>query len=439
MSTVIGPPLRPSLLDENRKGKQTIYVSEADIPKRKPVRYLQCQCSAAHTFGNVVAYIQNWLINLFPPDFFKTIHINSKLAHNQMRSTSKELLKKRTPMFIIRPRIDLDDDRFLKGTPIIERMYDIYNKTGGTNLEDFFIDRRKKVQIKYQLNRDIMYFDVTLVFESLIKQLNWAKYLQNSLRVNHPFMLETYLESYLSPELLKALSDVTDIPLIGKDGTTKDFMKYLNSNSIMPITYKLQGSSGTEEFYRYYPVHIETTLTNINVDDGNKVGHVSDRYTITFSVKAEFYDTGSYYLFSDRIKNISIISIDDDGSTIIPMFTDVLTEDDINLPLGWHLYTSPSCRLEDVNDEVNIETIFNKSIKECIKFHLDRGIPVFNFLNIRIRKQGKLLNENEDYIINLHNYTIKFIKGSTYYTYKIIVLINVDYVNNLVKDIYDLK
>ena len=154
-----------------------------------PVSYIQCQSSTAHTFGNVTAFIQNWLINLFPEGLFKTIHVNSKIAHTQLRSTPNEFLKKTPPMFVIRPRIDWrDSNRFLNGTMIIERQGDLYYSYGGTNLQPFFQDNKRKVSVKYQLNRHVMNFDVILVFNTLMQQLNWSNYFINSVSLETPFV-----------------------------------------------------------------------------------------------------------------------------------------------------------------------------------------------------------------------------------------------------------
>lgn len=424
--------------DYNKKPIDFDHLREKECGH--PVRYMQCQCSSAHTFGNVTAFVQNWLLNLFPENLFKTIHVNSKIAHNQLRSTPKEFLKKQPPMFIIRPRVDwTDSNKFLKGTPIIERQGDLYNTYGGTNLQDFFMDRKNKVAIKYQMNRHVMNFDVVLIFDTLMKQLNWSNYFLNAVRQEIPFNLQTCLESYLSPELLHQLSICAGIPMFDEDKSTKTFLKYMNSNSIQPITYKLQGSTGTEEYYRYYPVNIDTIITNFSADDGEKVGHITSRYQITFSIRCEFYATGFYYLFSDNLIKPNIISIDNDDSTIIPLFTDVLTKDDVDLPMGWQLYASPSCRLDKPDDVLNIGSLFNESIRKAVQFHFERGITLMDFLRIRIRKQGKLLDYDKDYEINFEDYTIHFKNCNTYYTYKILVMINVDYINNLIKDAYNLK
>lgn len=405
-----------------------------------PVNYIQCQSSSAHTFGNVTAYVQNWLLGLFPEGLFKTIHVNSKIAHTQLRSTPNEFLKKQSPMFIIRPRVDwTDSTKFLNGTMLTERQGDLYHSYGGTNLQPFIHDNKNKVAIKYQLNRHIINFDVVLIFSTLIQQLNWSNYFLNAVRQNIPFNLETCLESYLSPELLKQLSFCANIPMVDHDGSTKEFIKYLNANSLYPITYKIQGSTGTEEYYRYYPAKIDTIINNFSTDEGEKSGHVMTRYQITFSVRCEFYSTGFYYLFSDKLDKKTIISVNTDDSTIVPIFTDVITQDDIDLPLGWKLYASPSCRLEHSNDTLNIESLFNDSIKQAFKFHMERGIPLGEFFKIRIRKQGKLLQDGVDYTFDPRTYTISFIKCNTYYTYKILLMLNIEYINTLVKDVYKLK
>lgn len=161
-------------------------------------RYISVLGSAAHTYGNALAFIQNWVINLFPKDMFKTIHVNSKIAHRQLRNTPHEYVKKARPMIIFRPRIaERTEERFLKGTPLIERITDNYSTYGLTNLQPFFKDNKNDLAIKYQLQRTVMYIDVTIVLSTLMQQLDYYSYIENSVRIEHPFFLSTYLESYI--------------------------------------------------------------------------------------------------------------------------------------------------------------------------------------------------------------------------------------------------
>ena len=224
-----------------------------------------------------------------------------------------------------------------------------------------------------------------------------------------------------------------------ENGSNAKFLHHLNSTSTLPITYKLKGSTGHDEYYRYYPVNIDSIITNFSADDGEKAGQIGDLYKINFSMRCEFYTTGFYYLFCDDIKKNSIITCDDSGSTIIPIFTDVLTEDDTNLPLGWSLYASPSCRLEKPDDEVDLSSLFNDSLKKTLNWHFERGMTTQDFFKMRVRKQGRLMVPDKDYSFDFNTLTLKFNNQNPYYTYKIILLVNIDYINNLIKDIYGLK
>lgn len=403
-------------------------------------RYVSLMGSMSHTYGNVLAWVQNYVLDIMPKDTFKTIHVNSKIAHRQIRSTSHEFLKKARPMIIFRPRIaGIDEDRFLKGTPLIERQTDIYSTYGGTSLQPFFEDVNNDLCIKFQQNRSILYVDVIMVFSTLMNQIDYVHYLQNAVRWDHPFMNKTYLESFIPQEMLKIVSDITDTPLYDKDGSTKTFLTYLEQNCDTPVTYKLQGSSGTKEFYRYYPASIETTFSGLDWDDGEKVGHIMNSYQISFNIKLEFYSTGLYYIFSDKIHDLNLPTINMDNSKIIPIFTDVITKEDLNLQPGWHLFNKASCRLEKEYDRININELLNNSIRAVIKYHRDNGLPLVEFLDIKIREQGRLLQECKDYKIDYDRMEVYFNNRSTYFTYRILVCINVEYINEMTKIIYGLK
>lgn len=414
------------------------------IPNNKvhDKRYVSLLTSMSHTYGNIFAFVQNWLINLFPKDLFKTIHVNSKIAHRQIRSTTHEYVKKTKPIIIFRPRIgDVNDERFLKNTPMIERMTDIYSSWGGANLVSFFNDPKHDLSVKFQLNRSVFYIDVILIFDTLMQEIDYMHYIQNAVRIGHNFNLSTYLESYIPQEMLKIISDISGVPLYDGHGSTRDFLKYMEGNSNFPVTYKLQGSTGTREFYRYYPANIDTIITDLSSDDGERSGQISSDYKISFSVRVEFNSTGFYYIFSDHLfgdyKNLPTTYPED--SSIIPVFTDVILKEDLNLRDGWRVYNSASCRLDKPDDVINIDELINDSIRRVMKYHKDNGLPYFDFLDIKIRKQGKIVHDGTDYNIDYDNMSITFNNANNYYTYKIIVCVNVEYINDFIKQTLNLQ
>lgn len=403
------------------------------------VKYITMMGSAAHTYGNALATVQNWVMNLFPENTFKTIHVNSRITHRQMLSTPHEFLKKTKPMIIFRPRIDYNEERFLNHTLLTERQGDIYNPGAYTDLQAFFKDNQNKISCKYTLNRYVMYIDVIMIFNTLIQQINYIHFLKNAVRIGIPFDIDTFLESYISKDMMEVISKLSGIPLVSNDGGTKDFLDYMNTNSEYPVTYKLQGSSGTDEYYRYYPAKILTMLSDINADDGERVGQIMNAYQCSFTMKLEFFGTGFYYLFSDKIHDIPKMSMPDD-STLIPIFTDVLLEEDLCLAPGCKVYNHFSCQLDKKFDNVKIGTTLNQSIKEAIKYHLSTGRPLVDLIDIKIRRQGKLLIYGKDYTINWNDLQIDFLnKEYGFFTYTVIISINVLYINELIKNIYNLK
>lgn len=404
-------------------------------------RYVSLMGSMSYTYGNVLAWFQNHIIDMMPENLFKTVHVNSKIAHRQMRSTPHEFQKKIRPMIIFRPRIGSpEEDRFLKDTPLIQRQNNLYSTWGATSLQPFLEDPKNDLSVKFQQNRSILYVDVTMIFSSLMNQMDYVHYLENATAWNTPFLIKTCLESYIPQELLKIISDISNVPLYDKNCSTKDFLNYLEQNSDTPVTYKLQGSTGTKEFYRYYPTSIDMTLSDLNWDDGERVGHVMNSYQVTFSARLEFYSTGFYYAFSDKIYDIKLPVIEDiESGSVIPVFTDVFTKEDLNLAPGWHLYNQASCRLENERDKICIDELLNASIRSAIKYHFDNGMTIKEFLDIKVRRQGKLIHEGTDYKIDYNTMTVYFNNNSTFYTYKILICVNIQYINELMKTLYNLK
>lgn len=404
-------------------------------------RYVSLMGSMSHTYGNALAFMQNHIINLFPKDLFKTVHVNSKIAHRQIRSTGYEYTKKTKPMIVFRPRIgDINDDRFLKGTPLVERQGNLYSTWGSTNLQPFMDDPSKDISIKFQMNRSILYVDVLLIFSTLMQQIDYVHYLQNAVRLNIPFSLHTCFESYIPQEMLKIVSDIVDVPLYDHENSTRTFLKYMEGNSAYPITYKLQGSSGTKEFYRYYPVNIDTVIGDLQWDDGEKTGHIMSNYQVSFSVRMEFNSTGFYYIFSDKLFGdlYNLPTTYPEDTTIIPVFTDVILKEDLNLLPGWRLYNSATCRLDTLTDEICINELLNDSIRKVLEYHRKNGLPYLEFLDIKVRKQGKLLSSKTDYTIDYDTLNVTFAEPTTYHTYKFLICVNVEYINDFIKTIYKL-
>ena len=71
---------------------------------------------------------------------------------------------------------------------------------------------------------------------------------------------------------------------------------------------------------------------------------------------------------------------------------------------------------------------------------MEHGMPLMDILDIRIRKQGKLLTYKKDYEIDFEKFVIYFNNDDYgFYTYNVIISINVLGINELIKTVFDLK
>ena len=103
------------------------------------------------------------------------------------------------------------------------------------------------------------------------------------------------------------------------------------------------------------------------------------------------------------------------------------------------MYNSASCKIDHPNDSICIDELLNDSIRKVMKYHRENGIKFFEFLDIKVRRQGEILKEGQEYSIDYETMTVHFNRQSPYYTYKFLICINVDYINDFIKDVFDLK
>jgi len=238
--------------------------------------YCIAQTSLAHTYGNVTAFILEYVKGLFPKNYFSTVTVSSKIAFKEfdiLKNTNSNVFKKTKPMLIIKPRVEIEsNDNFLSGTYLTARVDDNYRDVDFSNLQSFIYDKSRGAEMKFLLNRIRMVFDVVIITETQIEQLNQAFYFKNAVRQDIPFFLSTSLESYIPREMMELMGNDVGIPVYDENGSVKKFLDYINTNSIYPVSYKMKNSSGHDEFFRFYPANIDTTITNLSIDDGSKKG-----------------------------------------------------------------------------------------------------------------------------------------------------------------------
>lgn len=402
--------------------------------------------SLAHTYGNVLSVFTQYIKDILPADYFKTVHVSSKIPFkdfDRFKNSKKEFIKKRKPMLIIRPRVVLNDNEsFLHGTYLTTRVFENEKAQNFGELQHFFHDEKKNVYLKYLLNRLVMELDVTMVLESQMQQINIAHYIQNTIRQNMSFMVPVALESNISKEVLELLSKEVDFPMYDKNGSIKPFLDYLNQNSIYPITYKMKNSTGNDEFFRYYPTNVDVEFRDLQMDEASRKGFVNSTATINFNVRLEFNAAAMYFLYSRKKMrvNMSTISIVTGNDMLAPLFTSQLPTNEPDLPVGWNLYTSSMFKIDDADiteDITHLKTLFNSSTLSTIDYVNATGTPIQTLICVVVMKDNDTLIENVDYIVNWGTMELKVTNCNISSTYRLFVYINNKYVNEIICDMLE--
>lgn len=403
--------------------------------------------SLAHTYGNVLSIFTQYIKDLLPADYFKTVHVTSKIPFKDFdafKNTQKEFIKKKKPMLIIRPRVVLNDtDQFLHGTYLTTRIFENEYAQNFGELQPFFSDDLKNVNLKYLMNRLTMELDVTMVVESQMEQINVAHYIQNSIRQNMSFIVPVALESNISREMLELLSKEVGVSMYDEKGSVKPFLDYLNGRSLYPITYKMKNSTGNDEFFRYYNTNVDVEFRDLQIDEASRKNFVNNSASINFSVRLEFTATGMYYLYSSKSMNNEFVfnfGILPSDSEMVPLFTTQKPSLEDHLPVGWGLYTSSVFKMDEgvKEDITELHTLFNNSTLNTIDYTKNTGTPISTLFRVSVMKDNEMLVENVDFIVNWTTLELKVTNCNSSSSYRVFIYINNNYVNEIVSSMINI-
>jgi hypothetical protein len=409
--------------------------------------------SLAHTYGNIATFANSWLMSLFPTNYFKTNYINSTIAYRDFatfNNNRKEFIKKQKPMLLMRPRIEIDtlDELPINQTYLAQRIYDVNNddiETG--NLQNFFFDRDNKRQIQFLLNALRIVFDVSIVVETQMEQINIVHYFKNRVRQNYDMAMPVGLESYISRDIMWLLAKdagFEDVFTTSKENRIGEFLTYVNNNSMYPVTLKYKNASGRHEFFRYHHSYVNMAITGLSIDDPSKKNQVADECLINFTLRCDFNTAGLYVYLSnndtvfEEFEKEGIIRDTLDEQRLIPILTPQQYYTNSTLPNGWHIYTTPAFDI-DTNERpypLDFSVLLNTSLNEAISYHRKHGIPLTTFMNIDILKNGRTMErERKEYRIDWDKLTVYIYNCSDVSEYRFILSVNTVYLNDLLADI----
>lgn len=410
---------------------------------------IRAESKISHTFGNVACAVMEYLKGeYFEKDYFQTEHISTKLSSKQLNvyRAKKDFWKNQKPMLIIRPRIDLDDSsNQFYGSAMTNRMTNSRSQMEFANLVPMLENKEFGTRLAFIWNKLRVTFDIAIVVETYNEQLDKAHMLKNSIDPGNPFPYRTPLEATIPGSLMAYLADHLGVP---RDDTS-ELLYYLNTYAGTPVTYKLKNSSGNHEFFMLYDTNIEMITSEITIDDGEGTGMVQDTYTISFSVSAEFYGVGMWYLMLKNLNPEFLITGTSHepkvGDTIVPILS-IPLKYDLHLGPGWEIYSTPCYVVSDTEKDVtDLTPSISRSVANLIKIILSSGTYLSDsFIRFECFKGTKRLEQGKGYQIDIQldpstehglSITITTYDCRPYVTYRVFVLINNFAINSIAAEV----
>ncbi len=397
-----------------------------------------CNASASHTYGNVLSVVEKFILDIFPKDLFKTVTASTTLASKQITHLPRQLHKKELPLMVLVPRIMFgqDDNRFLANTLMNSRVTNTHPLWGVGSLIELAKDRKNRLWVHGHYNRAVMYLDIVMSFTSYAEQVNYMSFIHNMIPINHNQFIRAPLELYIPGEFCSLISNLAKVPIEDSNSVYK-FLSYLNSIWFHPITYKLKGASNNNEFFMYYLADIDAVFQEPQAGAGIKDGQIRRNFDISMTVRCEFNTIGYFTLNSPEFKRGMHIATQDNPA-ISPLFSDVISLDDFQLPVGWSVLSWPIFKLKHGENSISLDPLLNQSLRVTIDHHLKLGIPVERFLKIEFRENGQIIND-ELFYIDWHNKRLTITYPNPHRTYRLIITCSHLYINELIKELYNFE
>lgn len=405
--------------------------------------------SIAHTVGNVTTLMTEYLKSLFPDNYFRHIHTNTRMVYREQKreeNSDYEFIKKNKPILVIRPRVDIaNEDIAFSHSLLIENQYGFDIKNGYGNFQPFFYDKENGIRINYLMGRIRVAFDCTLMVDTEFEQINQYFYMLQRFVPDRVYRMHTALEVYIPPSIMELVSVYSGVPIVDEDtGLVKPFLDYMMTHSNKYITFKERTSSSTRDFFMYYPLNIDYVFTDFSKEDPSKKNWVSYSCNINFSVTCEFNTVSIYnFLTSNMTKiigsDVTLKPEHGDGINIIPYFTIGNLFDKTTLDNGFEMFYTQAFETDltkaDKPDTLELAELLERTnIKEILEWHKKQGVPNTVFLQFIIMENNEKLTVNKDYTIDWDNFSITILKSNPDKTYRLAIFLNNLYVNQFMEN-----
>lgn len=356
--------------------------------------------SEVHGYSLAVDFMQRWFYSKFNRlmksgdgrEFFKTRYMNGKNVFDDFKIFNNQdnsvYIKRPKPIVIITPEPNFNDDR--RGLKQFSNMLGpdmMINRINHNNY--FFLDKSEKIKIVLSMTTLQVQFNFKIKVDSRAKQIDLLRFMQLNFREGDTQSCNIDLDFHIPDDIIYTLADNAGFLDENRAITNNmDLLSYINTHSLLPITYKLRTINGRSEYFIRVPnqyIHIDNT-DKITIDNGERMGMLDNNFTIemnpilTIPIPYLF----AYYTVKDIDIDIPTVEFADLGLYSFK----VMDIPDSN-EKGWNSFAHSEviCNTilkENESESINISSTFTdivlKNIEFCKNCHLSPSI----FIDFRI-------------------------------------------------------
>ena len=344
--------------------------------------------SSVHGYSLATEYMKHWIVDSYPKDFWKTVHIGGKHIFSDYREMKKIHQQVEKPAVAVSPAINTDYNR--ENVDLIQGGLNIYTRRSPYYDDRFFSDKEANLHIGIMFKELEMPFNIKMRVKSKAQQLDLLEYTRINCRIGSTQTHFIDMDCHVPYDIMLSLAiDVGFETFEDSNGIIhiKDivgFLNYLNAHSKLPFLYKLRTINGKCEFFiRIKHCYIRIScLDGISIDDGERVGSLDTNFHIEFQATLYFSVPSIYSYFSMAEHRIMNKEIGD----IKAMYQIISVKPPETNEKGWHQYLTTQWIDEDKKIE-NIsfeELLGNSDLQRVIKHTIDMGLSPSMFMDVKL-------------------------------------------------------
>lgn len=384
---------------------ETLSLNEIMNEHSKTLYRSICVPSTVQSYSLCVEFMKKWFLSKFSKDTFKSVYVEGKNIYDDFRSMSKiELLKRPKPSLAIVPSIDWEfNNENIDTYPYGLELY----AQAGKFKESFFQCPETKSYLGIGLETIHMPFGFRVRVETRAQQLDMYKLIKMACRVGFTCGDDIDLDFHIPYPLMVQIAKDNGFKTRVKDGKdyileVPKFLRWLNMHSSLPFLYKFRALNGKNEFFlRMTNMYVHIRPTNLNADDGEREGQLSNNFVIDLSVEVRFPAPKMYAYYSDnehKLQEIYGVWYQPNGP-ISTCYTFKGTSIPDKNKYGWPLYMSTT--YEEDNEEcinkpleIDVAELLEGDIGECIKDCLSKGLSPGIFCDLIFYNGGEYMDGN---------------------------------------------